>query len=124
MMNDPRNPSSPDELGYLAAAISDIRQQLADLRAPRGTQLAQTVKNLTALVNNIQAQLDNYIATGTYNKAQIDAMLSNPPGAMTVNGLLTANTGLMSTDVYSRLLTVGPRKAVWVDSNGRLGVTT
>jgi hypothetical protein len=43
-------------------------------------------------------------------------------GDFSSGGTLTANGGIVSTDVYNRNLS-GPFKAVWVDSSGRIGNT-
>jgi len=124
MARDPRIPI--DELGRIAERINRLQDQLDRLSAPSGTSAFQTVNKLQGLINNIQAQLDDYIANGTYNKAQIDAKIASPgniaPGTGTFSGFLRADAGIASTNVRNTIVTTG-RAAVWVDSSGRLGVS-
>lgn len=135
---DPRRPL--DELGRIAQHLRSLQEQVDRLAAPSGTSAYQTVAKLQALINDIQAQLDDYIANGTYNKAQIDAMRNDSPGAFTVNGLLEVNgsahvdttltaegdirsNGLFySVPAYSTIVGA-TRAALWVDNTGKIGRT-
>lgn len=73
-MPDPRMPV--DDLRAFAFEIKALQRRLDTLEAPSGTQAYRSVSKLQALVEDIQAQLNDYIANGTYNKAQIDSKFS------------------------------------------------
>lgn len=117
----------PSEIAGLISRLDGLRDRLDTLEAPDGNQLYQTVEKLTGLISDIQAQLDNYIATGTYTKAQIDAKLASP-GAIAPTSVTVAGGGTIYTDgplrapsVYSTILATDYR-AVWVTgSTGQLG---
>lgn len=124
----------PTELAFLIAHLDQIDRRLDVLERPSGEQLAQAVKELTALVDDIQTQLDNYIATGTYNKAQIDNLIANPPTSMSVTGNIGATglvtgtgggsfpAGVRSTGAYSTNLSGGGAYvAAWIHVDGRFG---
>jgi hypothetical protein len=89
-----RTGQPPTELAGLLADLDTINRRLDTLERPSGEQLAQTVKELAALVENIQETLDDYIANGTYNKAQIDAKIASPgaiaPTTVSASGDLSA----------------------------------
>jgi len=138
MRNDPRTPV--DDLAKIAREIRHLQDQIDRLTAPSGTAAYQSVSKLQALIDNIQTQLDDYIANGTYNKAQIDAMRASSPGAFTVNGALEVNgnehvDGTLGVDgnITTNALFVSPaafstvigatRQALWVDNLGRIGRT-
>jgi hypothetical protein len=130
MRIDPRTPV--DELTAIARRVTKLQDQINALKAPSGTSAYQSVSKLQALINDIQTQLDDYIANGTYNKAQIDAMRASSPGAFTVNGALEVNgaahiDGNVTTDAlfvspaaYSTIIGA-TRHELRVDPAGRIG---
>lgn len=69
---DPRTPV--DDLHRLAAELGELSRRLDLLEAPTGTSAYRTVAKLSALVNDIQAQLDAYNAT-RWTNAQIEALI-------------------------------------------------
>lgn len=73
-MIDPRTPV--DDYERLALELKGIKDRLDLLEAPTGTSVYQTVSKLQALVSDIQQQLNDYIANGTYNKTQLDSMFA------------------------------------------------
>ena len=76
-MTRPGDPRTPlDDIGRLQVQLRDMLRRLGDLEAPSGSAANQNVKKLTDLVTDIQAQLDDYIANGTYNKQQINDLLA------------------------------------------------
>ena len=134
---DPRTPV--DELGKIASQLAYLQDQIDRLAAPSGTSAYQTVSKLQGLIDDIQAQLDDYIANGTYNKSQIDAKIASPgniaPGnvnasglgsfgsTLTASGQITSNTGLFVSPAAYGTIIGATRKAVWIDNLGRIGVT-
>lgn len=116
----------PTELADLLDELALIERRLDTLERPSGEQLAQVVAELTALVNDIQSELDDYIANGTYNKAQIDAKVASPgniaPGNVTASGAGSFPAGVRSTGAYNELLTGGGAYvAAWIHVDGRFG---
>jgi hypothetical protein len=127
-----RGGQPPTELAGLILELEQIGRRLDTLERPSGEQLAQVVEELTALVNDIQAQLDDYIANGTYNKAQIDAKIASPgniaPGNVTASGTVSGayggdfSGGLRSTGAYATNLSGGGAyNAAWIHLDGRVG---
>lgn len=121
--------------------------KVAELATPRGSEANRTVQTLAGLVTNIQAQLNDYIANGTYNKAQIDAGFATKThthaasditsggttatgfgvgGPLTVQGDITGGgigifpTGVRSTGARNNQVTNG-YVAAYLDVNGNLG---
>lgn len=88
---DPRTPI--DDLQRLSFELRGIRERLEILEAPSGTSAYQTVKKLEALVENIQTELDQYMAS-RYTNAQINAMIASPgnisPGNVNSSGSVSA----------------------------------
>lgn len=83
-----RKGQPPTELAPILDELDIIARRLDTLERPSGEQLAQAVKELTALVTDLQGQIDNYLANDAYTKAQVDNLVANP-GAITptsVNG--------------------------------------
>jgi hypothetical protein len=123
-MTDPRTPL--DEVAIIAKRLEALQDQVNELKAPSGTSAFQTVSKLQSLINNIQAQLDDYIANGTYNKAQIDDKLASPgnisPGSVSASGNITTAGLFFSPAAYSTLVGA-TRAALWVDNTGRIGRT-
>lgn len=131
---DPRTPvSDMDRVGYELGAL---KTRIDELAAPSGTALYQTVAKLKALVEDIQQQLDDYIANSAYTKAQVDAKVAAPgaiaPTTVTASGAIvgashsggsgTFPSGVFSTDSYNRLVTGGGSyRALWVHQDGSYG---
>lgn len=143
-MVDPTIPV--DDLRKLASELEGIRRRLDGLESPSGTQAFRTVAKLSALVDNIQEQLDEYNASRWTNaqiQAQINAAIAaafagnvSITGSLTVNGALaaaslstggalTAGGAVTLPDVYNTNIVGlgGSRKTVWVRDGGRMGNT-
>lgn len=115
---------APTELAGLIDELADLKARVKTLERPSGEQLAKVVEELTALVNDIQTQLDNYISTQAYTKSQVDARIVNPGivGNVSSGGSARFNGGLYSTGVYGQLVTYGGAyRAVWAHEDGTLG---
>lgn len=138
---DPRSPV--DDLRRLSEELRQIGRRLDLLESPSGTQAFRAVAKLEALVADIQAQLDEYNANRWTNAQileQIDAKIAAAfagdvaiTGSLAINGglaaaslstggSLTAGGAVTLPDVFNTALG-GARKAVWVDSGGRVGNT-
>lgn len=123
-MSNVRRGSIPDELGWLVDALDDYAERLRILEAPSGEALANTVATLRALITDIQAQLDAYMA-GKYTNAQIDSKIANPgsvsmSGNLTVAGNATVSGVLRAVDAYNTEITY-TRRTAWVGNDGRFG---
>jgi hypothetical protein len=101
-VTDPRTPV--DELRAIAAELDGIKRRIDGLESPSGTQAFRTVAKLSALVDNIQEQLDEYNAS-RWTNVQITAEINSRvnaaiaaafagnvsiTGSLTVNGALAA----------------------------------
>lgn len=127
-MIDPRTPRS--DIERLNDELRQLRDKVNDLAAPSGTMAYQTVDKLKVLVEDIQQQLDDYIANDAYTKAQVDAKVASPgninPGNVSASGHVSAPTarfdsGLSSVDVYNRVVSGAGYRATWTAVTGEIG---
>jgi len=123
------------DLGELIRQLTDVKRRLAEVESPSGTQRYQTVAKLSALIDDIQQQLDDYIANEAYTKAQVDARIANPPagvaaaGNVSSGGDVTAAGSLIGQNVYGvqspGFNITGTRVAAWLETaTGRLGTAS
>ncbi|MEI5579105.1 hypothetical protein, partial [Streptomyces brasiliscabiei] len=88
---DPRTPV--DDLRRLDAELRELGRRLDLLEAPSGTQAFRTVAKLSAIVDDIQSQIDQWAATRWTNAqilAQIDAKIAAAfAGNVSITGSLT-----------------------------------
>jgi hypothetical protein len=125
-MTDPRTPV--DDLNRIAYELQQLSARIERLESPSGTSVYQTVSKLSALVNDIQAQLDAYNAN-RYTNAQIDSRILNPGqlGNVASSGSIagtygTFAQGLSSVGAYSTLVTGGGQyRATWQHESGFYG---
>lgn len=111
----------PSEIGWLIDELDDFSQRLRTLEAPSGESLNSTVPKLTALVANIQAQLDSWVA-GRWTNAQITTEISSGITSR-LAGNVNVGGSLSALDAVSFLVT-GARRTAWLeDATGRLGNT-
>lgn len=149
-MRSSRQGAIPSDIGDLVDALDDISVRLRKLEAPSGESLGNTITKLSALVADIQAQLDAWAATRWTNaqiEAQIDSRVNAAiaaafagnvaiAGSLTVNGglaaaslstggSLTAGGEVTLPDVFNMNIAAlgGSRKTVWVREGGRMGNT-
>lgn len=137
-MSNRRRGPIPDELGWLLDALDDYAERLRKLEAPSGEALSNTVATLQALVTDIQAQLDAYMA-GKYTNAQIDALIDAKVaaaiaavlgGTVTIGGSLRVNGNATVDGVVTvpgaratGLASASNRVTAWLAGDGRLGHT-
>ncbi len=148
MRNIRRGPI-PSEFGDLIDELDDVQARLRTLEAPSGETLFSAVTKLRRLVENIQAQLDEYMST-RYTNAQIDALIDSKvaaaiaaafagnvsiTGSLTVNGALAAASlstagGLSAGGIVTltgaratQLSSAPNRVTAWLAGDGRLGHT-
>lgn len=135
MPRSSRQGAIPSELGDLIDELDDIQRRLRTIEAPSGEALGNTVAKLAALVADIQAQLDAYLA-GRYTNAQIDskdaavqaqisptanaAVSSAFAGSPTVGGNLQVNGELRVPNAYGFDITY-TRRTAWWGNDGRAG---
>lgn len=133
------NPDYPSDIAPLLDRLDKLERRLSTLEAPDGNQLYQTVERLSGLINDIQAQLDDYIANGTYNKAQLDAKFADinattvtagvvtSTGSVSAAGAIQGATGKFDVGLYSldaRNFVVATNYAAsWIDINGHFGIS-
>lgn len=128
---DPRTPV--DDLQRLAAELDGLSRRLDLLEAPTGTSAYRTVAKLSALVADIQAQLDAYNASRWTNaqiQYQIDSTVaayvaSYMAGNVSIGGELFVNGAVTMPNVFATNIVPlgGTRYAAWVRDGGRLGHT-
>lgn len=119
----------PSELGWLNDLLESLSDRVRALEVPSGEALNNTVATLQALVTDIQAQLDAYMAS-RYTNAQIDTRIANAiaaalAGNVSIGGTLYVGGKVTMPGVYAlNVVAAGrPRTAVWVDSAGEVGHT-
>jgi len=127
-MRSSRTGAIPSDLGKLIDDLNDIKKRLSILEAPSGEALSSTVAKLQALVTDIQAQLDAWVASRWTNAqitSQINAEISSTlAGSVTVGGNLLVNGTFRAPDAVGFNIT-GTRRTAWLeDATGRLGYAT
>lgn len=133
-MADP-TPAPGGEYGELIRQLQTLKQKVGELESPSGTQRYQSVSKLSALIDNIQAQLDDYIANQAYTKAQVDSRIANPPsgvnatGNVAASGDVSAGQALRGQNLYATQAPgfniTGTRVAGWLETaTGRLGTAS
>lgn len=124
-MPRPSQGSIPSELGWLVDTLDDYERRLRTLEAPSGEALGNTVAKLAALVADIQAQLDAYLA-GRYTNTDIDNKDAavqaqiNPAIAATLAGNVTVGGALYVANAYNTDIT-WTRRTGWWGNDGRAG---
>lgn len=118
---DPRTPV--DDLARLDAELRELKRRLDLLEAPTGTSAFRTVAKLEGLVNDIQAELDAYMAT-RYTNAQVDAkdaaVSSSILPTIQNAGTLALNGALVVPNAYNTDIT-WTRRTGWWGNDGRAG---
>lgn len=120
----------PTELAPLIEELDEIERRLQILEAPAAEQVYQTVAKLSALIDNIQAQIDAW-ATTRWTNAEIDARIlsliaSHMAGNVAIGGQLTVQGAIVAPGVRSTDLSSAPNRiAVWQagPTDNRLGHT-
>lgn len=72
------------DLGFLVQRLEGMATQIKELERPTGTQLAQAVAQLTALVDDLQTQVDNLLAT------EVNTGNVNATGTISAGGTISA----------------------------------
>lgn len=129
------------DLGELIRQLTDLKRRLGEVESPSGTQRYQSVAKLSALIDDIQQQLDDYIANQAYTKAQVDSRIANPPAGVAATGNVSATgdvvagdeviatNGLRGQNLYATQAPgfniTGTRVAAWLETaTGRLGTAS
>lgn len=128
-MGDPTPPPGGDLSAFVAPVLA-LRRQMKDLSSASGTQRYRSVEKLSALIDDIQQQLDDYIQNEAYTKAQVDARIANPPApGVSAAGDVAASGALRGQNLYATQAPgfniTGTRVAAWLESaTGRLGTAS
>ncbi|KJL49146.1 hypothetical protein RS84_00258 [Microbacterium hydrocarbonoxydans] len=128
-------PAPGGDLGELIRELQSLKKKVGELESPSGTQRYQSVSKLSALIDDIQAQLDDYIANQAYTKSQVDNRIANPPagvnatGNVSATGDVSAGSALRGVNLYATAAPgfniTGTRVAAWLESaTGRLGTAS
>lgn len=124
-MPRPSQGSIPSELGWLVDTLDDYERRIRTLEAPSGEALGNTVAKLAALVADIQAQLDAYLA-GRYTNSQIDSKDAAVQAQISpsINDALAGNVSiggeLRVPNAYNFDITY-TRRTGWWGNDGRAG---
>lgn len=139
-MGDP-TPAAGGDLSAFVAPVQALKKQVKDLASASGTQRYRSVEKLSALIDDIQQQLDDYIANEAYTKAQVDARIANPPAGVAATGNVSATVNvsagadviagasLRGVNLFATAAPgfniTGTRVAAWLESaTGRLGTAS
>lgn len=121
-MRSSRQGAIPSDLGWLVDELDDLATRLRTLEAPSGEALSATVAKLQALVADIQAELDAYLA-GRYTNSQIDskdaAVQANILPTLAANNV-TVGGVFYNPPAYNFDITY-TRRTAWLGNDGRLG---
>lgn len=120
-MRNPRHGVIPSELAWLVDELDSLGERLKTLESPSGEALSSTVAKLTALIADIQAQLDAWAATRWTNAqivtqiaTQINSTFAGAVGfGSTITSPVTYNTDLGSIP--------GAHRTLWVKDSGLFG---
>lgn len=128
-MRNLRQGPIPSDIGDLIDELDSINDRLRTLEAPGGEALYSTVKKLQGLVEDIQDQLDSYMAS-RYTNAQIDSLVNgralashtHDQGQVTGTWTKGVSTGdpVYFVNAYNTDIT-GTRRTAWLQNDGRLG---
>ena len=120
-----------DPMYRLINAIDDIKQRLATLESPTGTQNSSLLNQVQATLANINATASTaaaaWVAANSYTKTQTDTKVASPgniaPGNVTATGSGTFPSGLSSSGAYGTDVSTlsGPRQQVWQHNSGVYG---
>lgn len=112
------------EIDRMSAEIAKLKERLDILEAPSGTQTAQAVKLLTALVTDIQAQLDAWVLARWTNaqvtteiNSRIAATFAAPASFASTLGV----TGAFYNPAGYAFDITYTRRTAWLGNDGRLG---
>lgn len=106
-------PYDPSELGELRSGLREIQDRLAELEAPTGSQTAEALSQIRALVNNLAAEVAALAASGV-----------TWAGPVTTSGEGDFAAGLRSTGAAALDLSTisGSRQPAWQHiASGRYG---
>lgn len=118
-----------DGVEWIADRLKQLQDQIKDLQAPSGTQIYNTVSKLSAMIDDIQAQLDAWTST-RYTNTQIDAKDAAVLASARASNIDNTKSGTVHTgDLYAAQAPTfnitSPRVSAWIQSSdGRLGTAS
>jgi hypothetical protein len=108
----------PDPLSQLAADLGRLASRVATLEKPSGTQTADALKQLTALVNNLATEIANVASSG----ATWTGPVADPTGVgISTGGPLSATASVKFPAVFSNPITTAFRVVYNGNGDGSLG---
>ncbi|WP_347123289.1 hypothetical protein [Microbacterium sp. SY138] len=123
---DPRTPVG--DYDRIAIEFKALKDRLSELESPTGTQVFRTVAKLEALVNDIQAELADFIANDVetiVDQRVAIALASWFSGSVSIGGNLFVNGTVTAPGARSTPLSSAPnRVTAWLAGDGRLGHTS
>lgn len=105
-----------DPLDLLAAKLVEMKDRLAELERPTGTQLFKAVAELTQLVNDLPGQIYAVLAVAV-NTGNVTAT-----GSISANGSISAVGPIYTPHGRANPVTTGYIGA-WLNSDGRIGAS-
>lgn len=127
-MADP-TPAPGGDLGEIVRQFAELRRRVGDLEAPSGTQRYQSVEKLSALIDDIQATLTDFIQNDVntiVDQRIAIALGSYFSGNISIGGSLVVNGAVQFPGARATPLGTAPnRVAAWLAGPGdaRLGHT-
>jgi hypothetical protein len=130
-MRSSRQGAIPSDIGWLVDELDSLSSRLDTLEAPSGEALGSTVAKLSALVADLQAQLDAWVLS-RYDNATVDAkdaavvaqispaISSALAASGTIGGNITIGGEFRSPNAYAFDITY-TRRTAWLGNDGRLG---
>lgn len=119
MTRTSRQGAIPSDIGKLIDDLNEFERRLSLLEAPSGEALGSTIAKLSALVADIQAELDAW-AAGRWTNGQIVSQISSQISS-TLAGNVTIGGQFRAPDAVAFNIT-GTRRTAWLeDATGRLG---
>ncbi|MET0887240.1 MAG: tail fiber domain-containing protein [Mycetocola sp.] len=91
---DPR--PQKDGLAVITETMKAIERRLKTLETPSGTQRVNLRDEVMKLFDDLAAQVQDQIALNSMTSAAIHALVANPPGDVTVAGILAAPTSAVT----------------------------
>lgn len=128
-MADP-TPAALGEFGEVLRRLAELAEKVAALEAPSGTQRYQSVEKLSALIDDIQATLTDFIQNDVntiVDQRIAIALGSYFSGNISIGGSLVVNGAVQFPGARATPLGTAPnRVAAWLAGPGdaRLGHTS
>lgn len=111
-MADPKPGKDP-----ITDLILQLRDRVKKLETASGTQRVNLRAEVLKLFDDLSAQVEEQITVNSYTRAQIDNLVANPPGNVSVAGILSS-TGSRSNPIATF------RTVVWREDGTDMGYSS